>query len=184
MQEKWTKDNCIEMGLKEWENQIDRMHSILFKESAATAWSELRIHLDGASYVVVEHLMKIFYFRNYEYYIRGWIVTCYKYFTKVPICKANNRPPKKEVMYECLFGNKEDAFEGWHNATVKNFNYEMEHLPKIKRICSDEVYNFCQDYMVWVSYMLCEKQEEVTEVSAYLAIQDLLEKYPLPKGVF
>lgn len=183
MQEKWTKDNCIEMGLKDWEDQIDKRCSNLFRESA-TPWSKLYSDYNASSFNVLDHLMKMFYFRNFEVYVRGWVITCFKYYKYVPICKSNNKPPRKEQLFDCLWENKEDTFEGYHKATVDELNSTLEHFPKIRRICSNEVYNFCQDYMMWVSYMLGEKHEGLTETSAYLAIRDLLEKYPLPKGVF
>lgn len=165
-----------------WEEAIDEECEVLFKESAAKEWSYLKSKYDSASDVTIEHLIKIFYFRDFSIYTRGWINSCYKYYHKVPIVKATNKPPRKEQLYEYLWGNKEDSFEGWHKAVVDDLNIEAEDLPKINKICSYEVYNFCQDYMMWVAYKI-SNNEPLELNDAFMAIEDLLEKYPLPDGV-
>ncbi len=170
----WRYNNTLES--KVWEESMDRLCEDLFHESAAY-WSDLRPKYSVSVDLVIEHLLKIFYYRDFDIYIKGWIVICSKYYSNVPVLKNTHRPPSKEQTYACLWEDYEDTFEQYHLSTVEEFNESMEDLPKIE-VLSPNAYSFCQDYMMWVSYMI-SIGKKIASIDAACAIEDLLEKYPI-----
>ena len=92
----------------------------------ALKWDKIRVELVSHLYEMKIHLGKIYFYRDFSDYIRGWKITCMKGFEEVPRMKHNNKFPTFEKLYECLWEEREDVFNV--KRIVEDIEYFCEEL--------------------------------------------------------
>jgi hypothetical protein len=133
------------------------------------------------------HLLKIFYYRDFEQYLRGWIVTVFKCAFRMHKVKAPKGKKdyflSAEDIYELLWGGRIDVFLSHHDGTIKDFNYkanpEYAYLPYVHAGGDVEgAEQFMKAYYIWLARNL-SKNGKVTLADVQYEIETLLRKYPL-----
>lgn len=131
------------------------------------------ISLNLISDRLIEHLLKIFYYRNSLGSLRHWVSEVYAFVHTVPKTKKTNKPPKKKFIYKNLWGYKEDIFESVHKMLIRSFSTRYGHItldPRAKI--------FCEEYIEWLSDHLSVTNEvSLEEISDHLRY--LIRRYPL-----
>ena len=56
--------------------------SIKLREMA-NSWKDIKKDLESHLYVMFEHLVKVYYYHNYEDYLQGWIASIRKGFEHI-----------------------------------------------------------------------------------------------------
>lgn len=114
--------------------------------------SALYVKLMTQSSPVIEHLLKIFYHREYSETVLFWEKELYKFFHKVAFLKENNKFPNKKFLMDALWFSSSDLFDSRDHQDyvddinedcAKNFGYISKLSPYAK--------SFCHDYMNWIS---------------------------------
>ena len=49
----------------------------------ANSWKDIKKDLESHLYVMFEHLVKVYYYHNYEEYLQGWIASIRKGFEHI-----------------------------------------------------------------------------------------------------
>ena len=133
------------------------------------------------------HLLKIFYYREFEQYLRGLIVTVHKCAFKLPKVKATKgkkdyRLPRLDI-YELLWnGDYGDCFQPMHDGTLKDFNCKSHpdyaYLPYVHKGGDiDNAESFMKAYYNWVAKNLAVK-DIITYNDVKDEVEELLNKYP------
>ena len=141
----------------------------------ALKWDKIRVELVSHLYEMKIHLGKIYFYRDFSDYIRGWKITCMKGFEEVPRMKHNNKFPTFEKLYECLWEEREDVFNV--KGIVEDVEYFCEELPIIENYDEDNFKSFCEEYI----RTLCEYVSEFGGIRGKEnsdLIDELLDKYP------
>jgi hypothetical protein len=129
-----------------------------------------------------EHLLKVFYFRNQDRDLKGWMASIFKCAFRVPRQKSDKKFPSREKIYEILWGIWYDSFPEHHSGWVKDFNdksnpnYSM--LPYIHKGGNEKnAYKFVRQYFLWLSLNL-SLTGKVTNEEVSAELQELLRKHP------
>lgn len=123
--------------------------------------------------MLIEHLLKIFYYRDTTGDYSHWVSEIYAFVHTIPKTKKTNRPPKEKFIYKNLWGYKEDIFETVHKMLIRSFNVRYGFIsldPRAKV--------FCEEYIGWLSESLSNVNEiSLEEISNYLRY--LIRRYPI-----
>jgi len=113
-----------------------------------TKWSEIRKDFVSHLYEMKEHLAKIFYYRDFSQYLRGWKAACRKGFEEIPRQKEVDKYPSFEKIYECLWTEREDIFNKTHKSIIDDLNYDPQYddLPTVESVSSN-FKGFCEEYI-------------------------------------
>jgi hypothetical protein len=101
---------------------------------------------------LLEHLLKLYYFKNY---IKGWTNTVYKCIIRTYKNNKTNKWPTKEFLYRNLWENEKDAFLEHHNGYLTTFS-TFKNLPKVQSNIEGAT-TFCESYFKWLSKELSKK---------------------------
>ena len=145
-------------------------------QEMAGRWSDIRVELVSHYTVMIQHLAKIYYYRDFSDYIRGWKLTCRKGFDGIPKIKSTNKLPTFEKLYECMWEERADIFDKVHKNALAEIEYECDELPTINRMDSN-FENFAEEYI----RTICEYGSEFGEITPKEnsdLIDELLDKYP------
>lgn len=150
--------------------------------SMSLPWKKISAKLYSELYNMKMHLAKLYYWRDYPEYFRGWKTTCRKGFEKVPKCAHNTKYPEYDKLYELLWEAMEDIFDDTHDTIIKDINYEKQfteerELPDVT-VKDPNFEYFCKDYITELCKKVSEKGGIDSEENSDL-IDSLLEKYPL-----
>jgi hypothetical protein len=105
---------------------------------------------------LLEHLLKLYYFRKSERYIHGWMGAVYKCLIRTYKNNRTNKWPTKRFLYENIWNNAKDAFQEHHNGYLGTFS-TFKILPKIDKPDVEGSAAFCESYFKWLSQKLSEK---------------------------
>ena len=123
---------------------------------------------------LVNHLEKIYYFRDYNESVNHWKKEVYTFLHSSSLLKNNKLPPKK-LFVQHLWDDSKEVFEEHHKNNVKDLNYDYG-----KKFCEVEVdFNFIlfyRDYVDWISDYL-SKKSVVSRDEVFEKIDELLEEY-------
>jgi hypothetical protein len=160
--------------------------SIPLQEMAS---SPEKIEADLIKYggTLLEHLLKLFYFREFEEYFNNWSTAVFKSAFRVPKLNSpprlKNKLPPAEMVYKWMWEDWEDSFDTQHSGFINDANYktnpEYKYLPYI-HAGGDEVGagQFVKDYHIWLARQLSKKGRiSLTDVQDEIKL--LFKKYPL-----
>ena len=145
--------------------------------SMSESWKSIDARLHYNYHIMLEHLAKIFYYRDFTNYLRGWKTSCRKGFEKVPRCKNTNRYPEFKKLYESLWLNLEDVFDERHDSIIEDINYDKEYddLPDVEEL-SPRFKPFCKEYVENLCGYISENGGISSEENSEL-IDELLDKF-------
>jgi len=141
----------------------------------------VRQHLTRFDDTLFEHLMKLFYFRDPQYF-NGWANSVYKsaiYVKKIKILKGKDKYPSYSQIYEWMWGEVEDCFHARHSGLLKDFNDKnnpnYKYLPRV-RVNEANVLLFIRAYHDWLAKELSAKGQ-VTYRGVCAVLKRLLMKF-------
>jgi hypothetical protein len=153
------------------------------------ASSPEKIYKDLTQYggALVEHLFKLFYFREFVEYFNNWSNSVYKCAFRVSKLSSpprlKNKLPPAEMIYEWMWGRWEDTIDIQHAGFLKNVNNksnpEYQHLPYIPAGGDEKgAGDFIKDYHIWLARKLSKNgRADIDDVRD--EIKALLKKYPV-----
>lgn len=132
--------------------------------------------------VLVEHLMKLYYYRDFTDCLDGWIDEVKAFLgdvSKIKMVKGKDRFPTSVEVYNEAWGYDLDNMSTRHNMYISDFSKKKDKyggfLPKVRKDPTAE--KFCDDYIRWVSGIL-SKTGVVTKEEVESEIEKLWWKYP------
>lgn len=142
-------------------------------------WNKIRLELVSHIYEMKKHLAKIFYYRDFTDYLRGWKTTCRKGFEEIPLCKHNNKFPTYDKLYQTLWVEREDTFDRTHETIIDDLNYDKDYddLPDILAI-NPRFEFFCKEYIKALCLYASTKGGISSRENSEL-IDNLLKHYPM-----
>lgn len=75
--------------------------SIKLREMA-NSWKDIKKDLESHLYVMFEHLVKVYYYHNYEEYLQGWIASIRKGFEHIKKLSNTNKYPTKDQLFSLI----------------------------------------------------------------------------------
>lgn len=157
-----------------------RLQEYCFLESSATSQSQMKLKLDSNSDVSFEHLLKIYYFRDFPYYRADWTTSVFHAHCSIPKLKSTHKYPTASYIFEYVWNNKLDIYNVRLSNVIDYLN-TLEDLPTITNQDSNNVKSYCEEYYEWLSVML-SRQGEVSSAEVSIALDMLLDKYPYSIG--
>ncbi len=133
---------------------------------------------DAKSYnnVRIEHLLKLFYYRQDERDKMGWIRTVTKSPFTIDRMKGNHKFPSAKDIYHELWLVKADIFSSIEKGAFLSFE-DITDYP-VPSSTSSNSYKFCEDYHKWMSeYLSTNGVMVLSDVKS--EIDSLLAKYPI-----
>jgi hypothetical protein len=134
------------------------------------------------------HLLKLFYFRDFQEYFNNWSNTVYKCAFRVSKLssppKYKNKWPSADLIYKWMWGDPwEDIFDTLHAGFVKDVNNksnpEYQYLPYIHQGGDEQqAASFIKDYHLWLARRL-SKDGKVSLSDVRDEIKLLFRKYPV-----
>jgi hypothetical protein len=132
-------------------------NSIIMGETAysKTVIIQKLLQYDGAR---LEHLLKLYYYKNLNsgQYIPSWINTVYKSTIRTYKNNKTNKLPTQKFLYENLWVNAEDCYEGHHNGFLESLI--SLGYPKVQSNVEGSA-KFCASYFQWLARELSRKGE-------------------------
>lgn len=132
--------------------------------------------------VLVEHLLKLYYYRDFTGCLDGWIDEVKAFLgdvSKIKTMKGKDRFPTPTEIYDEAWGDDLDNISNRHDMYISDFPRKKDKysgfLPRVKKDPSAE--EFCDDYIKWVSEILSHRGV-VTKEEVESKIEKLWEKYP------
>jgi hypothetical protein len=133
--------------------------------------------------ISIEHLLKIYYFRDSKYF-NGWASSVYHAMMRTYKDSSNhNKFPNAENIFDWIWGKQEDCFKDvTHPIWLKAFNdksdQQYQGLPYIHAGGDPEgAMKFIHDYYIWLAKEL-SKSGKVDLPDVKSILQRLLRKYP------
>jgi hypothetical protein len=137
--------------------------------------------------VILTHLLKLFYFRDFSMYFNNWSSTVFKcaYFVhKIKKSHGKDKWPSAQDIYYWMWNDPwEDMFDTMHRGILKDFNNksdpEYQDLPYIH--AGGDEYGaglFIKDYHLWLARKL-SAQGNVSKDDVQDKIKELFKKYPI-----
>ena len=150
-----------------------------FSRKRSEVISDIRNHRT----VLVEHILKLYYYRDFVECLDGWIEEVQAFLgevSKIKTVHGKDRFPTPEEIYKEAWANDLDNIDNRHDRYISDFSKKRDNelkkpLPKVKKDSIAE--NFCNDYIRWVSEIL-SKKGVVTIEEVESEIEKLWKKYP------
>lgn len=140
-------------------------------------WDKIKLELVSHLYEMKQHLAKIYYYRDFTRYLRGWKTTCRKGFEEIPLCKHNNKLPTYEKLYQALWEERADTFDKVHETIIDDLNYDKDYddLPDIQEL-DPQFKDFCKAYIKNIC-LYASKFGGITSKENSELIDELLNQY-------
>ena len=150
-----------------WQEKILENYDLTTLREMAVSLKEILRGLSNTRDIRDEHLLKLYFFREFHDYLNGWADSVYSATVRVQKDVKTNKYPKVKDLYRELFGCQEDSFREHIPAFISGFNNkknpEYSKLPVIKTYDLDDIFYFCMEYYQWLSKVLSEKGEVKNE---------------------
>ena len=69
----------------------------------ANSWKNVRSQLENHLFVMFEHLVKVYYYHDYEEYMLGWVSSIRKGFEHIKKLSNTNQYPTEEQMFQFIW---------------------------------------------------------------------------------
>jgi hypothetical protein len=131
--------------------------------------------------VIVEHLLKLYYFRD-SMWKPVWISHLFKNTPFAVKFKHNNKYPDTAFIYENMWGFLDDTYAGVYRQIISGIletdNVDVQRITKSPNI--EITRELCSSYCEWVAQMISNplNSGSVTLSQVRLEIEKLLKKYP------
>jgi hypothetical protein len=153
------------------------------------AYPPEKIESDLTKYggTIFEHLLKLFYFREYEEYFQNWTTAVFKSAFRVPKLSSpprlKNKLPTATMIYKWMWEGWEDSFDNQHSGFLRDVNnksnHEYQYLPYIHAGGDEKgAGQFVKDYHLWLAGKL-SKDGKVDLADVRDEIKLLFKKYPI-----
>ena len=153
-----------------------RKESNLLREQAKPR-SSIQNIIESTSYVRLEHLVKLFYYRDVDTYnFRVWVTSARKGIETLSLLKGSKATLDSKSIYACAFGEYLDDWDILIRDIIESINFSYKDLPDIKNLDTEEFKNFCSDYFLEASNKLSTKRNFSSWEDNDL-IKELLIKY-------
>ena len=124
----------------------------------ANSWKNIRNQLESHLYVMFEHLVKVYYYHDYEEYLQGWIASIRKGFEHVKKLSNTNQYPTEEQLFQFIWNEWLDGdVDIIHKEIVDDLNVYYNEVPLIEKIDYDGFHKFAIEYCRYLSSIVSEK---------------------------
>ena len=124
----------------------------------ANSWKNIRNQLESHLYVMFEHLVKVYYYHDYEEYLQGWIASIRKGFEHVKKLSNTNLYPTEEQLFQFIWNEWLDGdVDVIHKEIVDDLNAYYNEVPLIEKIDYDGFHKFAIEYCRYLSSIVSEK---------------------------
>lgn len=120
-------------------------------------WPVIESHLLDTLPVRWEHLIKMYYYKDFHDYHNGWIDSCKKGLEKIDTLKKTHKYPTFKKLYTSLWEEEKDTLKDFHDNNVKTLNKDYDKVPAITKMNFDGVQDFIQKFTEWSCKQLSEK---------------------------
>lgn len=156
--------------------------SNLLREQAKSR-SSIQNTIESTSYVRLEHLAKLFYYRDVDTYdFRVWVTSARKGIETLSLLKGSKATLDSKTIYAWAFGEYLDNWDNLIRDIIESINFSYKDLPDIKNLDTEKFKNFCSDYFLEASNKLSTKRN-FSSWEANDLIKELLIKYPLEEKI-
>jgi hypothetical protein len=160
-----------------WGKLVDGLkYSIM---SMSKPLNKIYIRLDAQYTNIVEHLLKIYFFRDSQWK-HDWVVHTWKAAREIDMRKGVNRYPLRDWIYHVLWEDSADIWEKVYRSTISGFAADLKYLDTSvvqKKPRMWETAEFVRCYMLWLSGRLAE-HGEVSLSEAEAEVDRLLGEFP------
>ena len=123
----------------------------------ANSWKNIRNQLEDHLYVMFEHLVKVYYYHDYEEYLQGWISSIRKGFEHVKKLSNTNTYPTEEQIFQFIWNEWLDGdIDILHDEIVKDLNKFYKDVPPIENINHRGFNEFALSYCHLLAEMVSE----------------------------
>lgn len=156
------------------------MKVIRYREFASER-NDIKIELISKREELILHLFKIFYHgQNNSGLLSHWCGDLYDLLYWLPTLKGSHRLPDFDLIYDTLWGDREEGFLIFSDRMIKKLNLMSKKRPRDgfglikgeRRGCKE----FCRKYFIWLSEQISEKGR-VSEEEVRKKIKALLKEY-------
>lgn len=101
-------------------------------KSMAVPWREIKEDLKGYIPVMFEHLVKLYYYHDFDEYLWNWCDSVKKGFEAVPKVKGKNKFPAEGQIYNFIWDERfsQDP-DPYHKSYAQEINFKYKDVPKI-----------------------------------------------------
>jgi hypothetical protein len=145
--------------------------------SAADIRRELLRNVKQYNDMRLEHLLKLFYYRQATKEKAGWERSIAYAPMRVSRQKSNNKLPKAEDIYHEAWFVMQDVFSSSEKGLLEKFSEELSDYAPPDHI-SQNSYKFCEEYHKWMSQYF-SSNEMMSMAEARAEISELLMKYQI-----
>lgn len=102
--------------------------------SMATRWTEIKDKMEDHLFCMTEHLVKIYYYHDFEEYLHGWIASVRKGFERIPKDSKTNKFPTENQIFDYIWNTEFTGDpDGVHKGIVEDIiNKNYEDVPLIE----------------------------------------------------
>ena len=125
----------------------------------------------------IEHMIKIFMWRDTVWFTK-WRKEIYGTYRDIQMIKGKNKYPESKDIYDNIFGNIEDTFDGRVKWYVDNLEYDNEELShrNVDESVAIQLHCFISEYTKFISDQL-STDGIVDRAEASDKMSELLDKY-------
>lgn len=127
--------------------------------SMAKDWKSMENSIRSHLFVMLEHLVKVYYYHNYSQYVRGWIDSIKKGFEDIGKISLGRkkRYPSKEKLYKLIVEDWGDGdIDKRHRNIIRDLNEFYDEVPPIENIDSKGFMNFFLAYCDYLCTILSQ----------------------------
>ena len=137
---------------------MEKLNYMLKLYEMANSWKNVRNQIEEHLYVMFEHLVKVYYYHDYEEYLQGWISSIRKGFEHMKKLSNTNKYPTEEQMFQFIWNEWLDGdIDIIHDEIVKDLNKYYDEVPKIEEIDYLGFKEFAISYCKYLSKIISEK---------------------------
>ena len=124
----------------------------------ANSWKNVRSQLENHLFVMFEHLVKVYYYHDYEEYILGWVSSIRKGFEHIKKLSNTNQYPTEEQMFQFIWNEWLDGdIDIVHKEIIEDLNKYYDEVPPIENIDYKGFHDFAIGYCKYLSSLVSEK---------------------------
>ena len=120
-------------------------------------WKELERDIRSHLFVMLKHLVKVYYYHDYSKYIHVWCDSIKKGFEDIGKIVPKNKYPSKEKLYKFIVEDWGDGdIDKRHRDIIEDLNASYDEVPPIENIDSDGFMKFFLSYCDYLCTILSE----------------------------
>lgn len=136
-------------------------------------WGVIERQMNSCLRIRWEHLIKMFYYKDFKQVHNEWIKSCRKGLEEISTLEKTHKLPSFEKLYNSTWIQEEEKFKSVHDDIVEMVNNKYDKLPPIIKTDYEAVKDFVQKYTEWSCREL-SKKGCITHKEAFQKIYELL----------